>query len=290
MLGTRTLRTLKWLLVHMGPRRDITVDTANGRLTFDSKDWLIGKHLYVRRSYETDQITDAMDWLRKEGWLSDARRNTVVDVGSNVGMIVICLLRAGYFERAIACEPAPDSFRLLEHNVRQNGLEGRVSTFRHALSSAEGELRLELSPDNSGDHRIRCRNGPGFFDEEKRQTLKVPATTLDRVFESHSGIHPDEVGLIWVDIEGHEGQFFEGARRVLSQHIPVVAEVWPYAIARSGLSLSQFGRILSELFTHFCLLPSRGRTKQPIGEIEGIFDAFKGPREMCQIVLVKDHS
>jgi FkbM family methyltransferase len=285
-LTSRMLRMLEWLLIHMGPQRDITVETANGRLTFDSSDWLIGKYLFVRRSYESDTIKDAMDLLRRENFLSDNTRNTVIDVGANLGMITISLLRAGYFERAAAFEPAPNSFRLLEHNVRQNGLHDRVHTYRYALSSAEGKLELELSKDNSGDHRIRHARSPGFFREEKRRTLEVPATTLDRVFESHSELHREEVGLVWLDIQGHEGWFLDGARHILADRIPVVSELWPYAILRSGMSREQFCQILSDLFTHFCRLPSEGRQEQSISDVRDVFDAFKGPREMCQIVLV----
>jgi len=279
------LRKLEWWLIHMGPRRDITVETPNGRLTFDSKDCLIGKYLYVRRSYEIHEIKGAIDYIRQEGFLSNRRRNTVLDVGANLGMIVISLLRAGYFERAIAIEPAPNSFRLLEHNLRQTDLHDRVYTYRCALSSAAGEVDLEISKDNSGDHRVRHTGDAGFFHEEKRRTLKVPAETLDHIFETHSELRREEVGLVWLDIQGHEGWFLHGARKVLKERIPVVAEIWPYAILRSGMSRIRFCEIVSELFTDFYVLPGRGRCKQPISELGGLFDAFSKPREMCQVVL-----
>ncbi len=148
-------RRLRWWFIYIGPRRDITVDTFNGRLSFDSKDWLIGKYLYVKGSYEAREIQSAVAVLRQEGYLKDAGGGTVLDVGANISMICIALLKHGYFQRAIAFEPYPNSYRFLVNNVNQNGLRERVSHFPWALSCTEDEFELELSDDNSGDHRIR---------------------------------------------------------------------------------------------------------------------------------------
>src|SRR5438093_8415745 len=117
---------LKWWLVYLAPQRDVTVDTFNGLLSFDSKDWLIGKYLYVSRSYEAKAIQDTIMLLRKEGYLSEATPGAVLDIGANIGMISIALLKHGYFRRAIAFEPAPTSYRLLVQNIHQNGLSERI--------------------------------------------------------------------------------------------------------------------------------------------------------------------
>ena len=66
-------RRLRWWLIYHGPRRDVTVDTANGLLTFDSKDWLIGKYLYVKRSHEEKEARWAARLLSKEGYAGRGR-------------------------------------------------------------------------------------------------------------------------------------------------------------------------------------------------------------------------
>lgn len=281
-------RRLSWWFIYKGPRRDITVDAFNGRLSFDSRDWLIGKYLYVKGSYEAREIQSAVAVLRREGYLEDAGRGTVLDVGANIGMICIALLKHGYFQRAIAFEPYPNSFRLLVNNVNQNGLRERVLHFPWALSCAEGELELELSDDNSGDHRIRRTDGPGTFREERRRTLKVPVKTLDHVFASEPILGNEKVSLLWLDIQGHEGHFFLGASHVLSSGIPAVMELWPYAILRSGMSRSEFCCILSKLFTHFYLLAGEPSERRAISKIDSLFDVYSAPREMCLVALVRE--
>jgi FkbM family methyltransferase len=279
-------RTLQWWCIYAGPRRDITVDTLNGRLTLDSKDWLIGKHLYVRRSHEAYEIRSAVELLRREGYLGPLKCETVLNVGANIGMTCIGLLKAGYFRKAIAFEPAPNTYRLLVRNIRQNGLQGRIQPFPLALSSEEGTLDLELSGDNSGDNRIRRTSTPGFFQEEKRPTIQVPVRTLDNLLAENGNLRDENVDLVWMDIQGHEGHFFQGARKFLARGIPVVSEFWPYGIERSGMSPTQFHQDLSRLFTDFYVLAGELPQKRPISELKRLFAAYREPRAMCVVVFV----
>jgi FkbM family methyltransferase len=281
------LRKLKWCLIYWGPRRDVTVATLNGLLTLDSKDWLIGKYLYVSRSHEMLEIRGAIDLLRREGYLDGSGKGTVLNVGANIGMTCIALLKLGYFERAVAFEPTPNTYRLLVRNINQNGFQERIRHFHFALSSADGEAALEISGDNSGDNRIRTVDSPGFFRENERHAIQVPVRTLDRVFAEDETLRDDEVKLVWVDIQGHEGHFFEGARHLLSRGVPVVSELWPYAIGRSGMALWRFCQILSELFTDFYLLSGETPERQPISRIGNLLEAYSQPRQMCMVILVQ---
>src|SRR5262245_10648352 len=105
----RFVKLLRWKLIHWGPRRDVTLDTWNGLLTCDSKDWLIGKYLFLDRSYEAANIERTMNLLGREGYLGGKGR-IVLDIGANLGMISIALLKHQYFERAVAFEPEPNNF------------------------------------------------------------------------------------------------------------------------------------------------------------------------------------
>jgi FkbM family methyltransferase len=282
-------RRIRWKLIYYGPRREITLDVFNGLLTFDSKDWVIGRQLYVNRTYEPALIQRIPELLRQEGYLPERPRGTLVDVGANIGMTCIAMLKHGYFEKAIAFEPAPNSYRLLVHNINQNGLGGRILHYPFALSSAEGELELELSHNNSGDHRLRHSQATGNLREEKRPVLKVLVKTLDQVLADHPNLNGEDVALVWADIQGHEGQFLKGAARLLGRGIPAVCEFWPYAIGRSGVSPPDFCGIVSSLFTHFYVLHEEQlEGKQPIAGLEALFDAYTGPEGWCNLVLVRD--
>lgn len=276
---------LRWHLIHLGPRREVTVSTANGLLTFDSKDWLVGKYLYVRREHEAREAREAINLLSHEGYL-DQPGATVLNVGANIGMTSIGLLKAGYFRRAIAFEPSPNSYRLLARNVEQNGLAQEIVHFPFALSSRSETLQLEISEDNSGDNRIRLTSEAGFFEEERRHTIGVPAKTLDQMLAEYPDLRDERIDLVWADIQGHEGHFFRGARTLLERGVPVVSEFWPYAIRRSGISESKFQEIVSGAFTHFYLLSEKPPVRRAISEIESLFREYSGPRQMCLLAWV----
>lgn len=277
-------RKLCWALIHTGPRRNITLRTANGVLTIDSKDWLVGKYLYVRREHETAEMRKAIELLRQGGFLKESEM--LLNVGANLGMTCIGAINLGYFKRAVAFEPEPENCRLLCHNVRQNSLQGQIACFQIALTSTDGEMELELSEDNSGDHRLRSSAKPGFFHEERRRTVAVPVKTLDSLLASDARLQGDRIDLVWIDIQGCEGHFFQGAQAFFSRAVPVVSEFWPYGMERAGTSPAAFCAVVAQLFTHFYVLAEG--VKRPIGEIANLFGAYQEPRQVCLIVLVRE--
>ena len=282
---TLAARKLRWLWLHVGQPREITIETFNGRLTFSSKDSITGKRLFVQRSHEAQDIVSTVEILRREGHLT-AERGTLLDVGANIGMISIAFLRYGYCRRALAFEPAPANFRLLGHNVSQNGFTERVRAFPWALSSDDGEMTLELSDRNWGDHRIRHTSEPGAYREQERDVIRVPVRKLDGAL-ADARVEPREIALIWLDVQGHEGHFFKGARGVLFHGIPVVAEFWPYGIQRSGMTETEYLSIVSELFTHF-YVPARSTVdRRPVAAIQDLFDRLRAPNEAEQVLFVR---
>lgn len=282
----RILHKLRWRLLYAGPRRDVTVDSYNGRLTFGSRDRLIGKYLLVDRAYERRYIESALGVLEQDGFLTRDGTGTLLDVGANLGMICIALLRQGWFERAIAFEPAPDNLRLLRLNVAQNGMAERVLVIPAALSARDGEMELELSGDNSGDNRIRVLDTGGAWKEDRRALVRVRVRTLDEAL-AEAAVEPGTVRLVWADIQGHEGRFLEGARHTLARGVPVVSELWPYGILRSGMPRSEYVRVVEELFTHFYLLRAGAPEKHPIRAVDRLFDEYRAPKQSCQVIYVR---
>ena len=286
----RLIKLLQWKAIHRGPRRDVTLQTWNGVLTCDSTDWLIGKYLFVNRSYERDNILNTFGFLKSEGLLRGRPEDLVLDVGANIGMIAIALVKHGFFQRAAAFEPDPNNYRLLRKNVEQNDLDRRVVTFPLGLSSSavitDGNAILEHSPDNFGDHRIRYSSEPGFFHEENRSTVSVNLKTMDQVIEDSPELRAEDIGVIWVDIQGHEGHFFDGARKLLQRRIPIVSEFWPYAILRSGMSRNEYLEIVRSLFTHVYVPEGDRFRQQPIGQLGELFDQLESPRSGTQIIFL----
>jgi len=157
----------------------------------------------------------------------------VVDVGANIGTSAIPLLTRFGATRVFAFEPDALNFRLLRCNLILNELEGQVTARRAAISDADGEVILEMSAGNLGGHQIRVEGASAAVEQRGESTwttVPVEAVTLDGALKGAL----DEIGLVWVDTQGHEAQVLAGAQGLLSRRVPWVIEYWPYGLTLAG--------------------------------------------------------
>jgi len=146
------------------------------------------------------------------------RGRTFLEVGANFGVYALPAVAEFGFANAVAYEPDPVSFELLEMNIERNGLSNRVRAYNAALSSSAGQLTLKLGSRNAGDNRIVSG---GTSDEPG--TVSVPALTFDE--EVGAGRIPvSDLGLVWLDVQGHELEVLRGATTLLASSAPLVME------------------------------------------------------------------
>lgn len=276
-------RSLKWRFKFFLPEHRVTLKTENGVLSFSNKDWLIGKHLFIYRNYEIEFIESVVKFFEEN---SITYGKTICDVGANIGMIAIAFLLKGFFAEAMAFEPFPKSFEFLLENIKQNNLDGKVKCFQMALSSNDGITELEISEENSGDNRIRGVDDNGEMREERRKVIQVQKKSFDSLVEDGK-ISPESIDLIWLDIQGHEGYFFEGAKRFFKQRqVPVVCEFWVYGIRRSGMKVERYCEIIQDLFSDFWLYEKQEFVHHKISSLSKLFDRFSDRRQVAQIILL----
>lgn len=158
-----------------------------------------------------------------------------LDVGGNIGTATLCALKRFDAGRAVAFEPEPRNFKFLKLNLIANDLEDRALPVQAAISDQPGELVLEIAPENVGDHRIRTGDEVtgGDLGEDRRETVTVQAMTLDGALE-RAQVAAQDIGLVWIDVQGHEPQVLAGASDVLASGAPVLLEYWPYGLGRAG--------------------------------------------------------
>lgn len=139
-----------------------------------------------------------------------------VDVGANVGhMTSLFAKRLGPDGKVISFEPHPTLFSELSSNVsRWKATPGTaaVSLQQVALSDETGEGELGL-PDgfarNRGSAAIRGEPEEGG---STARSERVALQRLDDVMADRA------IGVMKVDVEGHELGVFRGAERLLSEH------------------------------------------------------------------------
>ncbi len=162
--------------------------------------------------------------------------DVVVDIGANIGYYaLIASKRVGDTGTVFAFEPDPTNFAFLKKNVEANGLKNLVLE-RKAVSNSTSRVRLFLSDNNPGDHRI--------YDSPKgHKRIEVDSVRLDDYFKKHD----KRVDVIKMDIQGAEGTALAGMSSLLKETgIRIFTEFRPAALRECGTPPWHFARLLSD--------------------------------------------
>lgn len=135
-------------------------------------------------------------------YIGQNRGNIFLDVGSHIGRFAV--LSSKNFKQVIAFEANPFNFSVLKKNVVSNNIKN-VSLVNKALSGKKQALFLEMPQLNTGASKISSSGN-----------IKVLALKLDD-YLAQKRLHPREVSLVLMDVEGHEEEILNGAKNFLSQ-------------------------------------------------------------------------
>ena len=288
--GVLEFNRLRWEITRHF-RGSVTVSTRQGVFTvLTGADESIGRTLYCTGQYELDLMSKTMAFLRSIDKCPQSG-GVIVDVGANNGVISVGMLYTREFARAIAIEPEPRNFALLERNVDQNGLKDKVICLPYAASYQKGEIQLELSRTNSGDHRVRLKNAPlrspQKYRESTRDVISVQAERIDDILAAVPEEITRGIALAWVDVQGFEGHVFMGGERLFSSKIPVVAEIWPYGASRAGIGREQFSDIARRMWTDFWVLRGEVFDQYPIDAFDQFWDQLDRAGRFGHVIFAR---
>lgn len=175
-----------------------------------TSDKMIGKRLYSRGEFDFQKFEAASKLIRAHDGLGVEA--VLIDAGANVGSICIPAVRRGLVARAIAFELDPDNTRLLRINALLNGVEDRIDIRNMAVGAASGDVTVQHSATNFGDHRVGgAAQGDG---------VNVPMVALDSLA---ADLDLSQC-ILWMDVQGYEAFALQGARAFMAAGVPLIAE------------------------------------------------------------------
>ncbi len=157
----------------------------------------VGFEIFVNGIYESDTIDLLSRLIPPKGHL--------IDVGANIGAILVPLCSSRKDIHAIGIEAAPWIFDYLNKNVSINNIRN-VRLFNNALFDKDGVEIDFYSPSE--------KFGKGSLSPVFSQTaIKVTSVTLDSIVKENNMQYVDAVKI---DVEGFEYFVFKGASTLLS--------------------------------------------------------------------------
>lgn len=150
---------------------------------------------------------------------------TVVDIGSNIGYYVILESKlVGKDGTVVAIEPIRRNFQYLLKNIKLNHLNN-VKAMRVALSNRKGVVNMR-SHNYSNWSRV-LENG----ERVPSRIEQVMAVTGDKLLEPF-----ENIGLIRLDVEGHEDRVIDGCSKIIQRWLPdILIEVHSNFLGRERL-------------------------------------------------------
>lgn len=136
------------------------------------------------------------------------RARNLIDLGANIGSTSVWLARSFGADHVVAVEPDPGNAELARINLRRNGVSALV--VEAAVGAREGSVRFARS-ENSTLGRVGSDG------------IEVPVVTPQSLLERFPG--GERIGLLKMDVEGAEGELFDGDLSWLERVDCLVAEL-----------------------------------------------------------------
>jgi FkbM family methyltransferase len=134
-----------------------------------------------------------------------------LDIGADVGEFSIAMLASS--RSVIAFEPRPAQAHDLVSMFDAVGVPVKVEAV--ALSDKPGVTTMRVVEDEPGRSTIDTDNVLNDVDGGGVQSIDVPVKRLD-------DLHLDDIGLVKIDVEGHELAVLRGATDTLARNQPVI--------------------------------------------------------------------
>ncbi len=181
------------------PAKPFVIDLRDGARFWvrSALDIWILKETVIEREYEQASLSLA------DGW-------TIVDIGAGLGDFAISVARRFPRSRVYAYEPLPNSFALLQENMKLNAV-GNISAFPISVNGHEGMVAMR-APSSEPAHSLTVPAGT----PPDSRSMRVRTISLDQAIER---LGPGQCDYLKLDCEGAEYEILFHAHPATLQKI-----------------------------------------------------------------------
>ncbi len=175
---------------------------------------------YDNDRYVGKSLSEYGEWSESEVELIKGlvhNNDVIIEIGSNIGTHTVPLAKhLSNGGQIYAFEPQSQNRKLLEQNIKDNGIENVIIS-KIAISSKKGEAYMNTFATNKlsnyGDARI--------FRDKFDNSECVQVNTLDEFFYNNS-VRKNSVRLIKFDVQGQELNVIIGSEKLINEYKPIL--------------------------------------------------------------------
>lgn len=168
------------------------------------------------------------------------KQNTVVlDIGANIGLMAIPILKHNIDCEVWSFEPSPNSFKYLERTRNKMLLKNKWKLFNIGLSDKIGIETFFIAPPESGAFDSILNTSRTNFISQ----IQINVTTIDEIWQEAK--NPD-VSVIKIDIEGSDLFALQGGIECIKRCRPIILMEW------NSNNIKPFG-IQNDDLLQFCM-------------------------------------
>jgi FkbM family methyltransferase len=175
-----------------------------------------------------DRFYERYGFVIREGW-------TVVDIGGGIGDYSIYAATSHANVRVLAFEPFPDSYRLLQENIKINQISN-IESFSQAVSSRDG--MMEFSSPSSDPLSIQTTSNPTDIAGVSTSTRAVSLASIPARY------NVERIDLLKLDCEGAEYDILIGSDPAVLEKIDRI--VMEYHDGITGFTHTDLVNFLTE--------------------------------------------
>ena len=175
---------------------------GNRQIVFPAFDY-ISNEITLDGVFEKKELETFFSWLNSLA--ISTKESVCIDIGANIGNH--SLYFSDYYRKVYSFEPSEKIFNVLSLNSK---LVNNIQCFNFGCSNEDKTALLYSISTNRGGSYISS-------EEKEGETEKIEVKPLDAALQDIGNI-----GLIKIDVEGHEYEVLEGAKKTIKDNMPII--------------------------------------------------------------------
>ena len=208
------------------------------------KDRVNSKKIYINKEFpQFPEFLKAMKIIK----LNNKFVDSLVDIGSHYGNIIIPAMNHFEFSKGIAIEPINENFKILNANITLNNLHSKVDSYQLFVGSEDDTVKIRTYKNNSAAALVslyRDKKSLNSFESLNNLTELNIEEVVSKRLKNIDSISLLKSPIYWIYAQGEEFNIVYGSHELFDKNPPLVIAYAPLLNNVNNISEKDFAKRL----------------------------------------------